>query len=129
MEAKQNIYYALGILAYAIAKADGKVQLEEREKLFEIVKREANHSIDFQYAQIIFQILEKDKPGYRNTYHWAINELKKGRHYLSPEIKEKMIHTLKEIAMSFNLISEEEKSIINQFKIDLESIGSDHYLK
>lgn len=129
MEAKQNIYYALGILAYAIAKADGKIQVQERERLFEIVKKESNHSIDFEYAEIIFQILERDNLGYRNTYQWAINELIKGRHYLSPEIKEKMIHTLNEIALAFNLISKEEKSIINQFKIDLESIGSDHYLK
>ena len=33
MDAKQHLYYALGALAYAVAKSDGKVQAEEREKI------------------------------------------------------------------------------------------------
>ena len=129
MEGKQNIYYALGILAFAVAKSDGTIQQEEKDKLFEIVEREISHSIDFEYAEIIFQLLERDQLGYENTYSWAIEELKKGRHYLSPEIKEKMVETLKQIAMSFDKVSSEESDIIIRFKKDIEKIGSDHYLK
>ena len=129
MEARQTIYYALGILAYAIAKSDGDIHDEEKERLFDIVQKEMNHNIDFEYAEIIFQLLDRDKVGIDKTYNWAIEELKKGRHYLSPEIKKKMIVTLEQIALSFDKISGEEKAIIDRFKNDLEKIGSDHYLK
>ena len=129
MEARQNIYYALGILAYALAKSDGKIQHEEKEKLFEIVKKEIDHNIDFEYAEIIFQLLERDKMGFEQTYSWALEELKKGRHYLSPEIKKNMITTLEQIAISFDKVSNEEENFIDRFKIDIENIGSDHYLK
>lgn len=129
MEAKQNIYYALGILAYAIAKSDGKIQEEEKKKLFEIIQKEMDHDIDFEYAEIIFQLLERDQYGFERTYSWAISELKKGRHYLSPDIKKKMVETVRQIALSFDKISDEEAEIINRFKNDLENIGSDRYLK
>lgn len=129
MEAKQNIYYALGILAYAIAKSDGEVQDEEREEINRIANDEMGYAIDFQYADIIFQLLERDKLGFENVYEWAIRELKKGRHYLSPEIKQQLISTIEKIAEAFDGISQEENSIITRFKNDLENIGSDHYLK
>jgi len=129
VEGKQSIYYALGILAYAIAKSDGEIQKEEKDKLFEIVKKELEHNINFEYAEIIFLLLEKDNIGFESTYGWAIEELKKGRHYLSPEIKQKMIETLKQVANSFEKVNSLEFDIINKFKKDLETIGSDHYLK
>ena len=114
MEGKQNIYYALGILAFAIAKSDGKIQPEEKEKLFEIVNKEMGHDIDFEYAEIIFQLLERDNPGFDKTYRWAIEELDKGRHYLSPEIKQKMVDTIEQIAISFNKLSSQEEDIIKR---------------
>jgi uncharacterized tellurite resistance protein B-like protein len=129
LDARQNIFYALGILAYALAKSDGDIQDVEKERLFEMVKKEMNHDIDFQYAEIIFQLLERDEFGFEKTYQWAMKELQKGRHYLSPEIKRKMVHTLKQIAMAFNKFSSEESSFINRFEVDLENIGSDRYLK
>ncbi len=129
MEGKQSIYYALGILAFAVAKSDGKIHKQEKEKLLEIVKKEMDHNIDFQYTEIIFELLERESDGYEKTYVWAIEELKKGRHYLSPEIKEKMIETIKQIAASFDNVSSEESVLIERFKKDLEIIGSDHYLK
>jgi len=40
-----------------------------------------------------------------------------------------MVETLKQVANSFEKINSLEFDIINRFKKDLESIGSDHYLK
>ena len=37
MEGVERLYYGLGLLAYAVAKADGKVDPEERQKLHDIV--------------------------------------------------------------------------------------------
>jgi hypothetical protein len=61
MDAKQHLYYALGIMAYAVAKSDGEVQNEERQMIHKIVVEESGHEIDFDYAEIIFSILQKEK--------------------------------------------------------------------
>jgi uncharacterized tellurite resistance protein B-like protein len=129
MIGKQSIYYALGILAYAVAKSDGEIQFEEREKLAEIIERELEHNLDFQYAEIIFELLEKENRQYENVYNWALEELKKGRHFLSPEIKTQLVGVLKDIARAFGSMTIEESNIIDRFEKDLESIGSDHYFK
>ena len=129
MVGKQSIYYALGILAYAVAKSDGEIQFEEREKLAEIIERELEHNLDFQYAEIIFELLEKDNSKYDNVYNWAIQELKKGRHFLSPEIKSQLIGVLQDIAKAFGSVTIEESNIIERFEKDLKLIGSDHYFK
>jgi len=47
-----------------------------------------DHNINFKYAEFIFQLLEREIAGCKNTYEWALKELRKGRHYLSLEIKE-----------------------------------------
>ena len=129
MEGKQNIYYALGILAFAVAKADGEIQDEEKNKLFKIVNDETDHDLDFEYAEIIFQLLQRDKLGVDHVYEWALKEIDKGRHYLSPEIKQKMIDVLYKIADAFDHISEDEAKIIHQFENDIKDMGSSHFLK
>ena len=129
MVGKQSIYYALGILAYAVAKSDGEIQFEEREKLAEIIEKELEHNLDFQYAEIIFELLEKDNSKYDNVYSWAIQELKKGRHFLSPQIKSQLIGVLQDIAKAFGSMTIEESNIIERFEKDLKLIGSDHYFK
>ena len=126
---KQSIYYALGILAYAVAKSDGEIQYEEREKLSEIIKRELEHNLDFQYAEIIFQLLEKEDSKYENVYNWALEELNKGRHFLTTEIRNQMIEVLQDIANAFGTVTIEESNIIEQFKKDLKIIASGDFLK
>lgn len=129
MDGKQNIYYALGILSYAIAKADGKVQQEEKDKLHEIVRKEVDHNIDFEYAEIIFQLLENQKIGFEKTYVWALAEFKKGRHYLTPELKEQIIEVIVQLAKAFDHITSEEVQLIERFERDIKNIGSPHSLE
>lgn len=122
MDGRQTIYYALGILTYAIAKSDGEVQPEEREKLFEIVKKNLDHNIDFDYAEIIFQLLEKQNQSYEQTYVWAISEFQKARHYLTPELKDKAYNLIQKVADAVNSVSVEEQKLIERFKRDIEGI-------
>ena len=129
MIGKQSIYYALGILAYAVAKSDGEIQIEERVKLDEIIQRELGFNLDFQYAEIIFQLLEKEDSNYESVYSWAIEELKKGRHVINETIKVQLVKVLQEIAEAFGPVTNEELKIITQFKKDLKMIGSDHFIK
>lgn len=88
MDALQRIYYAIGLLAYSVAKADGEIQKEEKERLQNILLEEfKNGYADTDISEIIFEILRKDKQNYETAYNWAINELKVCSHKLTPEIK------------------------------------------
>lgn len=121
MEAKQNLYYALGIFSYAIAKADGKIQYEEMQELQKIVKEETAHAMDFQYVEIIFKILQKDKAGFEDVHKWALDALEMGKFYLTDEIKEQFIAVMKRVADAFPPKTNDEHSLINQFIQELKS--------
>ena len=113
MDNRQNLFYALGIFAYAVAKADGTVQLEERNELHKIVKEELEHEIDFTYVEIIFKILQKDKAGFDEVHQWALDALEKGKYYLTDKIKAQFIRVLKKVANSFPPKTDEEHELIN----------------
>jgi len=123
MDAKQHLYYALGQLAYAVAKADGVVQSEERELLHSIVMEQMdNHQEDFDYSMIIFEVLSKDKPSYETTYKWAMDSMALGSHYLTTELKEKFMNVIIAVAKAMPPITLEEQDIINRFKADLDKL-------
>ena len=115
MDSKQSLYYALGIFSYAIAKADGKIQQEELDELADIVNEELDHNMDFQYVEIIFKILQKDKPGFEDVHQWALDSLEQGKYHLTSEIKEQFIQVMKRVADSFPPKSPEEHELINTF--------------
>ncbi len=122
----ENLHYAIGEIAYAVAKIDGKVQNEERQKFHNIVAAELRiKDYDFEVSDIIFQIIDKDKMDAETTYNWAINEIKLNSQYLSPELKATSLRILEKIAKAFPPITPEEKCIIARFKMDIEKINGD----
>ena len=128
----ENLHYAIGQLAFAVAFTDGKIQKQESENFHKIVAEElSNKSYDFDVSDIIFQVMEKDKMDSNTVYDWAIKEIKTNSHYLSPELKEKFIVVMEKIAGAFPPVTNEESDIINRFKRDIENINGDpaYYLK
>ena len=122
----QNLHYAIGQLAYAVAFSDGEVQKEEREKFHAIVEAELRcKDYDFSITEIIFQILDKEKADSLTTYNWAIKEIKTNSHYLSPELKQTFITVMKKIAKAFPPITNEENKILEMFKKDIAPINGD----
>ncbi|MBI3135417.1 MAG: TerB family tellurite resistance protein [Bacteroidetes bacterium] len=119
MDAKQHLYYALGALAYAVAKADGKVQAEEREKVKEIVNEGIQHEIDFTYTDIIFQLLQKDKMGFKDVYTWAMHAFETGKYYLTPEVKKQFIAVIEQVAEAFPPADPVERALIARFGEDI----------
>ena len=92
MNQVENLHYAIGQLAYAVAFSDGKVQKEERIIFENIVNTElANHDLNFNVSDIIFKVLEKDKIDSYTIYDWAMKEINLNVYYLSPALKEKFI--------------------------------------
>ena len=122
----ENLHYAIGQIAYAIAHADGKVQPEERKKFHDIVTAGLRcGDYDLDVSDIIFQILDGDKPDSQTAYDWAMSEIKLNGHYLSPVLKRIFIHVIERIAQAYPPITSQEANLIEHFKEDINSIHGD----
>ena len=127
MRPLQNLHSAIGELAYSIARADGTIQKEERQKFHDIVAAELRcKDYDFDISDIIFQILDKDKYiDSQTSYVWAMKEIRLNSHYLSPQLKETFIKVMEKVAKAYAPVTNEEKGILERFKKDIESIKGD----
>ncbi len=132
MNPTENLHYAIGQLAFAVAFSDGKIQKEESENFHKIVLEELNNnSYDFDVSDIIFKVMAKDKMDSNTVYDWAMKEIKTNSHYLSPQLKVKFITVMEKIAGAYPPVTNEESDIINRFKKDIKDIHGDpaYYLK
>lgn len=126
MNPVQSLYYAIGQMAYAVAKADGEVQKAERQKFFDIVSRELksdNHN--FNTTSIIFQVMDKDQSSVEDSYHWAMNQIRLNSHYLSPALKTTFITVMEKIAEAYPPVTIEESLLLDRFKKDIEPLAGD----
>lgn len=122
----QNLHYAMGELAYAIARTDGNVQKEERKKFHYIVSAEFHcHDYDFDISEIIFKILDKDKTDTETTYKWAMDQIKLNSHYLSPKLKEIFIKVMEKVAKAYPPVTMSERNLIERFRYDISGIYGD----
>jgi uncharacterized tellurite resistance protein B-like protein len=122
----QNLYYAIGELAYAVAKADGAVQKEERQRFHDIVAQGlAREQYGFDISGIIFQVMDKDKASLPDSYHWAISEVRRNSHYLSPEMKRCFLIVMEKVAAAYPPVTIEETDLMKQFRKDIEPLEGD----
>lgn len=124
----ENLHYAIGELAYAIAAADGKIDKKEREEFHNIVKAELRFCKDygFDVADIIFQILDKDKQmDVEEMYVSAMHTIKTNEYYLSPKLKTTSIKVMEHMAKAFPPVTPSEHSLLERFKKDIAPINGD----
>jgi uncharacterized tellurite resistance protein B-like protein len=127
MTSLQNLHTAIGELAYAVARADGTIQKEEREKFHDLVSEELkSNNYDFDISDIIFQVLDRDKyVDAKTSYDWAIKEIRLNSHYLSPELKQKFINVMEKVAQAYPPVTYEETTILEKFKKDIDPLIGD----
>jgi len=126
MSPLENLYYAIGQLAYAIARCDGEVQKAERQKFANIVAAELRcDNMGFDIAEIIFKVLDKDDEPSELAYEWAIKQIRLNSHYLSPALKNTAIAVMEKVAKAFPPITNEENKIIDRFRKDIEPLKGD----
>jgi len=127
MTSLENLHYALGEIAYAIAAIDGKVQKEERQKFHDIIAAEIrSKDYDFDVSSIIFQILDKDKQfDTEMMYNNVMQTIKVNSHYLSPNLKATFIIVMEKIAKAFPPVTDTERNLLERFKTDIASINGD----
>lgn len=117
---KENIYYALGEMAYAVAMADGKVQTAEREKIHRIVLEQMkHHDLDFDLTEIIFHVLKKDDTDVETSYKWAMSTFEEYRQYLTKDLVVDFIAVVEKVALAFNSYTKDEKKIVERFRKEL----------
>ena len=122
----ENLYYAIGEMAYAFAKIDGTVQREEKEKFEQIIRKAfVTKSLHLDVSGIIFKILDRDKRDSETAYTWALNQLKTNSHYLSPEIKSCAKNVMNQIAEAFPPVTKEERELYQRFVQDIEPLKGD----
>lgn len=122
----QNLYYALGELAYAMAKADGQVQSKEKDKLHYILQTEFGKSnSDIDTTEIIFNVLQKDAVPAEVAYERAIIQFQLCSHYISDQLKQQILNTLHSLAVAFPPLDiEEHKMLLKTFE-ELKKIKGD----
>ena len=124
MDGVERLYYALGELAYAVAKADGQINFEERNKLHDIVVNEAKcHNHDFNVSEIIFHILQKEKVfSVEDSYRSAIKEINICSNYLTDDMKAEFVAVLDKVARAFDSYTVEERNLIERFRVDIDRV-------
>ncbi|MEI8136023.1 MAG: TerB family tellurite resistance protein [Bacteroidota bacterium] len=126
MTPTENLHYAIGELAYAVARADGEVQKEEREKFHSIVAAELRcKDYAFDISDIIFQVMDKDKTSTKDAYDWAMKQIRTNSHYLSPKLKATFIAVMEKVAMAYKPVTIDEMLLIEKFKKDIKPLHGD----
>ncbi len=118
MEKKERLFLGLGIMAYAVARADGHIDQEEREKLHELVKAETDrNNFDYDLAEITFKVLEK-YDGYESSQlpGLAMKEIEIGKEFLQDDMRTDFCAILEKVARAFHPITKEENKLILDFK-------------
>jgi len=112
MRKEEKLYEVLGELLYAIAKADGVVQNEEKEALKRLLNNHP-HGSDILWS---FEYEESKETSIDELYNKVINYC----HGYGPSpIYVEFINDMKIVAEASNGIDDQEAKIINSFSKDL----------
>jgi len=124
MTGKERMYFGLGLAAYAVAKADGKIDQEERNKLHEIVTTSINCQDEgINVSEIIFHVLGKhDNFEVENLYNLALKEITDYKSYLTDDMRSDFPAILEKVARSMAPITAEENALIVRFRNDINYI-------
>lgn len=123
----ENLHYAIGELAIAVALADGEIQKEERDQFHKLVETELrNKYYAFDISDIIFKVMDKQQvSSTSDAYNLALNEIKMNSHYLSPELKATFIKVMEKVANAYKPVTINEMLLIEKFKEDIAPIHGD----
>jgi uncharacterized tellurite resistance protein B-like protein len=126
MTPKENLHYAIGQMAYAIAKADGEVNKKEREKFHNIVAAELRcGACNFNVSDIIFQVMDKDNSSANDAYDWGMKQIRLNSHYLSPALKHTFVRVMEKVAKAYPPVTISEMNVLERFKRDIEPLQGD----
>jgi uncharacterized tellurite resistance protein B-like protein len=119
---RQNIYIAMGSLAYAITKADGKIQEQEKNIIKQLAQKEFElNDQDNEWIEHMFIKLEKEGISLDDAYNYALDVLEANRFEFDfdQEMKQKCVKFMEKIAESVDGVSVNEQLFLKKFKKDI----------
>lgn len=115
---KREIYRSIAEVAYVIAKSDKGLSPTERMAFTDIIKEELEY--DSWVAQSRFELLDEvTNPSLEEAYKDAMNDFKKYKSHLTPELKEIAKRVVRRVADSCCGFSPKEAMILGRFENDL----------
>ncbi len=121
MNEKENLFYALGHLAYAVAMADGEVQKEERQLVHQIVSSEMKKiTPEINISEIIFSILSEQQENLETTLSRGLKELRMSKNSLDSKYKDQILQTLYKVAEAFPPVEQAEQKVLSKIKQELD---------
>lgn len=117
MDAKEHLFYGLGIIAFAIAKADGEIQPSEKKELHELITQwSEQYGGSYDITEIVFRVLDKTKPKLDQGFEEGMKYIRLGSNHLNEQMKEHFVYLIQDVAHSFPPVTHEEESVIKKFK-------------
>lgn len=116
--AEPDVYMGLGSVAYAVAKADGKLQAEEMETVQRLFSTELYGDL----ALRSFLLQEYHDESVESAYAFAMRRLNASRHVLDDELMEHLVGVLKQIADACDGTPAGERALVRRFRRDLRKL-------
>lgn len=112
---KQDLYIGLGSMAYALAKADGRLQTEEVILLQQILLEEPHGEVALSVVTL------HDRYGVKSeeAYQFAFRRFATNRCELNESLKKKFLGILQHVAESFEGVSRKEQEILRRCRKEL----------
>lgn len=125
MTPRQHLCYALGELAYTIAKIDGEVTKEERQKLSDIISNDLS-PIDFNYeiAKIIFEMVDKQNKNADTVYKDAVETIQCYSDSFDPQLKLVFLRTLEKIERAVPPVTDAQKELLQNFRQEIKALSN-----
>ena len=123
----KEYYTALGQLVYAIAKADGSIQTDEKVKIFHFVisqivdlEKESGgtgkNALEAFNTEREFHRLKKENATVQEAYNGFVDFLEKNKQHCDDKLKKTCLDIMEKVAMAYNGIEDSEKAIIEKIK-------------
>lgn len=123
MTAREHLFYGLGIVAYSMARADGKIQPAEKIELRHMLTEWSKHMEEnFDVAQIIFKVIGDNKPRLDDGFELGMKYMRLGANQLDERTKERFIYLIKDVARAFPGITTEEGALIKRFETEISKL-------
>lgn len=115
------LYREFAELAYALAKADGRIKGKEIETFKQVMHEEFGDNAILPNDW--FDILASEtRPTIKEAYHNVFHILRMNKTEVTPELKQRYVNVLQKIAMACGGMDEREEFLIARFNEDIKSL-------
>ena len=118
-----KLYYVLGQLVYAIARANEPINKKERRELHDIfVSKMDSGESELDFSEVISHILDKEKKDLETTYNWVIQSLKLPQNELDEDTKSKFFNLIELVVNKFPSKGSDGEELLARLRTDLQRL-------